>query len=177
MRFKSTTGVDSFDLDSAQTALGTGFNAVQGNLTFAKTSDPVVFFGNFSYTRNLRGDHTVSANDPNNPGATMVGHFKPGDAMGFQIGSILALNPETSVTVGWDQLFTRATELNGTSVPASYLVEGTLRLGTSYLYAPGRIVDLSFGVGLTPDTPNLQFSVGFPLRVPLWRPKGLQLPR
>jgi hypothetical protein len=95
--------------------------------------------------------------------------------VGFQIGSILALNPETSMTVGWDQRFTRATQLNGTDIPASYLVEGSLRLGASYLYAPGKIVDLSFGVGLTPDTPNLQFSVGLPFRMQLWNkpPKRL----
>ena len=42
------------------------------------------------------------------------------------------------MTVGWDQRFTRSTQLNGVDIPASYLVEGTLRLGTSYVYAPGR---------------------------------------
>ena len=94
----------------------------------------------------------------------MVGHFNPGDAVGFQLGSILALNPEVSMTMGWDQRFTRSTTLNGDDIPASYLVEGTLRLGTSYVYARGRTMDLSFGVGLTPDTPNLQFSVGVPFR-------------
>jgi hypothetical protein len=175
VRYKSTTGKDPFNLESSQLALGTGFNALQGNVTVAKSSDPVVFYGNFSYTANLPGDHTIPANDPANPGATKVGHFRPGDALGFQIGSILALNPETSMTLGWDQLFTRATLLNGTPIPASYLVEGTLRLGTSYVYAPGKIVDLSFGVGLTPDTPNLQFSVGFPLRFQLWTPKPKRL--
>jgi hypothetical protein len=102
----------------------------------------------------------------------MVGHFRPGSSYGFQLGSILALNTETSMTVGWDQRFTRATKLDGTTLPGSYLVEGTLRLGTSYLYAPGRTIDLSFGVGLTPDTPNLQFSVGLPFRVSLWKPMG-----
>jgi hypothetical protein len=175
VRFKSTTGKDAYNLDSSEVALGTGFNALQGNLTLAKSSDPVVFFGNLSYTANFAGDHTISANDPNNPAATTVGHFKPGDAMGFQIGSILALNPEVSMTLGWDQRFTRSTTLNGADIPASYLVEGTLRLGTSYLYAPGRTIDLSFGVGLTPDTPNLQFSVGVPFRVGLWGPKQRKL--
>jgi len=174
--FKSTTGKDAFNLTSGQVALGTGFNALQGNLTLAKSSDPVVFFGNLSYTANLAANHTVSANDPNNPAATMVGHFKPGDAVGFQIGSILSLNPETSMTLGWDQRFTRATQLNGADLPASYLVEGTLRLGMSYLYAPGRTLDLSFGVGLTPDTPNLQFSVGLPFRMSLWGSKPKNLP-
>ena len=174
--FKSTTGKDAFNLTSSQVALGTGFNALQGNLTLAKSSDPVVFFGNLSYTANLAANHTVSANDPNNPAATMVGHFKPGDAVGFQIGSILSLNPETSMTLGWDQRFTRATQLNGADLPASYLVEGTLRLGMTYLYAPGRALDLSFGVGLTPDTPNLQFSVGLPFRMSLWGSKPKNLP-
>jgi hypothetical protein len=175
VRFKSTTGKDSFSLTSSEVALGTGFNAVQGNLTVAKSSDPVVFFGNLSYTHNLPADHTVSANDPENPDAKMVGHFTPGDAVGFQLGSILALNPEVSMTVGWDQRFTRSTQLNGEDIPASYLVEGTLRLGTSYVYAPGRTLDLSFGVGLTPDTPNLQFSVGVPFRMSLWGPKSKRL--
>ena len=171
VRFKSTTGKDSFNLTSSQVALGTGFNAIQGNWTVAKSSDPVVFFGNLSYTANLPANHTVPANDPTNPDAKTVGHFNPGSAIGFQLGSILALNPEVSMTVGWDQRFTRSTQLNGVDIPASYLVEGTLRLGTSYVYAPGKIVDLSFGVGLTPDTPNLQFSVGVPFRMTLWGPK------
>jgi hypothetical protein len=172
VRFKTTTGVDSFNLNSSQTALGTGFYAVQGNLTMAKSNDPVVFFGNLSYTANLNGTHSIPANDPDNPGAMVPGHFKPGDSVGFQLGSILSLNPETSMTIGWDQRFTRATTLNDKTVPASFLVEGSLRLGASYLYAPGRTLDLSFGVGLTPDTPNLQFSVGLPIRRALWKPKS-----
>jgi hypothetical protein len=109
--------------------------------------------------------------DPSDPSeATTVGYIRPGDAFGFQLGSVLAINPETSMTVGWDQLFTRQSKLNGQPLPASYLVEGSLRIGTSYMYAPGRMVDLSFGVGVTPDTPNLQFSIGFPLRRTLWKP-------
>lgn len=169
VRFKTMTGVDSFNLNSSQTALGTGFYAVQGNLTAAKSNDPVVFFGNLSYTANLKGTHQIP--DPQNVGQMIPGHFEPGDAIGFQLGSILALNPETSMTIGWDQRFTRSTTLNGQVIPASYLIEGSLRLGASYMYAPGRTVDLSFGVGLTPDTPNLQFSVGLPFRRALWRPK------
>ncbi|HEX7158359.1 MAG TPA: transporter [Edaphobacter sp.] len=170
LRAKTVTGVDAFNLQSSQTALGTGFYSISGNLTAAKSSDPVVFFGNLSYTNNLAGRHTIP--DPNNPGGTMIGHFRPGGQIGFQLGSILAMNPETSFTLGWDQRFTFSTSLNGQTIPSSYLVEGTLRLGTTYVYAPGKMVDLSFGVGLTPDTPNLQFSVGFPLRYSLWKPKA-----
>lgn len=173
VRFKSVTGANSYSLSTSQTNLGSGFYAVQGNLTAAKSSDPVVFFGNISYTENLAARHTLPSTDPNTPGGTMVGHIQPGNSYGFQLGSILALNPDTSMTLGWDQRFTRSAKLNGSMWPGSYLVEGTLRLGTSYVYAPGRILDLSFGVGLTPDTPNLQFSVGLPFRLSLWKPRAV----
>ncbi len=171
IRYKSVTGTNSYDLQSAETSLGTGFQSLQANLTAAKSSDPVVFFGNLSYTKSLPAHHTIPVSDPTTPNITStLGYLRPGDAFGFQLGSVLALNTETSVTLGWDQRFTQETKLNGTPLPASYLVEGSLRIGTSYMYAPGRMVDLSFGVGLTPDTPNLQFSVGFPFRKSLWRP-------
>lgn len=174
--FKSTTGKDSFNLQSSETALGTGFNSLQGNLTMAKSTDPVVFFGNLSYAANLSANHTISVTDSmTGSSSTMVAHIKQGNAVGFQIGSILALNPETSMTMGWDQRFTRGTRINGAGLPSTSLVEGTLRLGMSYLYAPGRTIDLSFGVGLTPDTPNLQFSVGLPFRMSLWGPKNKKL--
>jgi len=174
IRYKSVTGTNSYDLQSAETSLGTGFQSLQANLTAAKSSDPVVFFGNLSYTKSLPAHHTIPVSDPTNPTVTStLGYLRPGDAFGFQLGSVLALNTETSVTLGWDQRFTQETKLNGNSLPASYLVEGSLRIGTSYMYAPGRMVDLSFGVGLTPDTPNLQFSVGFPFRKSLWRPNYL----
>jgi hypothetical protein len=171
MHYKSNTGTNSYDLESAETSLGTGFNGVTGTITAAKTNDPLVFFGSIDYTKNLPAHHTIPISDPSDPSqTTTIGYIRPGDAYGFQLGSVLAINPETSMTVGWDQRFTRQSKLNGQALPASYLVEGSLRIGTSYMYAPGRMVDLSFGVGVTPDTPNLQFSVGFPFRRTLWKP-------
>jgi hypothetical protein len=163
------TGTNSYDLQSAETSLGTGFNSLIGQLTAAKTNDPVVFFGSLNYTKSLPAHHTIPVSNPADPSqTTTLGFIRPGDAFGFQLGSVLALNPETSMTVGWDQRFTQQSKLNGQPWPATYLVEGSLRIGTSYMYAPGRMFDLSFGVGLTPDTPNLQFSVGFPFRRTLW---------
>ena len=53
LHYKSNTGTNSYDLESADTSLGTGFNSLQADVTLAKTSDPVVFFGDLSYTRSL----------------------------------------------------------------------------------------------------------------------------
>jgi hypothetical protein len=171
IHFKSTTGVTSYNLESADTSLGTGFNGLTAAVTAAKTNDPLVFFGSLNYTYNQPAHHTVPLSDPSDPSVTSeVAYIRPGWSTGFQLGSVLSVNPETSITVGWDQLFTRESKLNGQPLPASYLVEGSLRIGTSYMFAPGRMVDVSMGVGLTPDTPNLQFSVSVPFRRTLWKP-------
>lgn len=171
LHYKSTTGITGYNLESAETSLGTGFNGLTAAVTAAKTNDPLVFFGSLNYTYNQPAHHTVPISDPTDPTVTSeVAYIRPGASYGFQLGSVLSLNPETSMTVGWDQLFTRESKLDGQPLPASYLVEGSLRVGTSYMFAPGRMVDVTMGVGLTPDTPNLQFSVSFPFRRTLWKP-------
>jgi Putative MetA-pathway of phenol degradation len=167
--FKTKTGKDPFSLGNNEIALGTGFYGAQGRITAVKASDPMVFFGSLSYAYNFAAGKLIP--DPTNPGQKILAHFEPGDTAGFQLGSIMAVNPETSISVGWDQSFTRGTTVNGAKIPGSYLVGGSLRLGTSYVYAPGKNVDLNFGIGLTRDVPNLQFTIGFPLRFTLWKPK------
>jgi hypothetical protein len=167
--FKTKTGKDPFSLGNNEIALGTGFYGAQGRITAVRASDPMVLFGSLSYGYNFPADKLIP--DPNNGGKKTLANFEPGDTAGFQVGSILAVNPETSLSLGWDQSFTRGTTVNGVKIPGSYLVGGSLRLGASYVYAPGKNVDLNFGIGLTRDVPNLQFTIGFPLRFTLWKPK------
>jgi hypothetical protein len=166
--FKTKTGKDPFSLGNNEIALGTGFYGIQGRITAVKSSDPMIFFGSLAYTHNLSGGKFIP--DPRNAGHQIRVDLEPGDTSGFQLGTILAVNPEASVSVAWDQSFTRGTSVNGVPIPGSYLVGGTLRLGTSYIYSPGKNVDLNFGIGLTRDVPNLQFTVGFPFRFSLWKP-------
>jgi Putative MetA-pathway of phenol degradation len=166
--FKTKTGKDPFNLGNNEIALGTGFYGAQGRITAVKSSDPMVFFGSLSYTYNVPAGKVIP--NPQNGAEKILAHFEPGDTSGFQVGSILAVNPETSLTMAWDQTFTRGINVNGVPIPGSYLVGGTLRLGASYIYSPGRIIDLNFGVGLTRDVPNLQFTVGLPFRFQLWKP-------
>ena len=166
--FKTKTGKDPFVLGNNEIALGTGFYDIQGRITAVKSSDPMILFGSLSYAYNVPAGKMVP--DPRNAGQQILAHFEPGDTSGFQLGAALAVNPEASLTFSWDQTFTRGTTVNGVRIPGSYLIGGTLRVGGSYVYAPGKIIDLSLGVGLTRDVPNLQFTVGVPLRFSLWKP-------
>jgi hypothetical protein len=168
--FKTKTGKDPFDLGNNEIALGTGFYGAQGRITAVKSSDPMVLFGSISYAYNFPAGKVIP--DAQNAARQILAHFKPGDTTGFQLGSVLAVNPETSLSVAWDQSFTRGTAVNGLRIPGSYQIGGTLRLGGSYTYSPGRIIDLNVGIGLTRDVPNLQFTVGVPLRFGLWKPSA-----
>jgi hypothetical protein len=164
--FKTNTGKDPFNLGTGEVALGSGFYGLRGRITAVKSSDPLVFFGSMAYTHNFSADKFIA--DPNNNGQRMLANFTPGDSIGFNIGSVLSVNPEASITFGYDQSFTRATSLNDKPIPGTYLSQGTLRVGGAYIFAPGKTIDLSLGMGLTPDVPNLQFTVGLPLRFTLW---------
>jgi hypothetical protein len=164
--FKTKTGKDPFDLGTGEVALGSGFYGLRGRMTAVKSSDPMVLFGSMSYTRNFSADKFIA--DPKNPGQQILATFTPGDSIGFQMGSVLSVNPEASITFSYDQSFTRATSLNDKPIAGTYLSQGTLRVGGAYIFAPGRTVDLTLGIGLTPDVPNLQFTVGLPLRFSLW---------
>jgi hypothetical protein len=166
--FKTKTGKDPFALGNNEIALGTGFYDIQGRITAVKSSDPMILFGSLSYAYNVPAGKMIP--DPQNAGQQILAHFEPGDTSGFQLGAALAVNPETSLTFSWDQAFTRGTTVNGVRIPGSNLVGGTLRVGGSYIYMPGNIIDLSLGIGLTRDVPNLQFTVGVPLRFNIWKP-------
>ncbi len=112
-RFKSTTGKDAYNLSSSEIALGRA-SIRFGFLTMAKSNDPVVFFGSLAYTANLPANHTTP--DPNNPGQTIVGHFDPGDAIGFPDRVNPGAEPRDLDDFRWDQRFTRSTSLNGVDI-------------------------------------------------------------
>jgi len=167
IRWKSTSGPDPYELTSTQATLGTGFQSLQASLTAVKPSDPLVFFGSLSYTANLSAAKQIQGTDPTNPQSLTTGHVNPGDTIGFQVGTALSVNPEASLNFALDQRFTRSTSLDGKSLPGTYLSEAVFHVGTSYIYAPGRSVDLGLGIGLSRGAPNFQFSVNFPLRFSL----------
>lgn len=170
VRWKGTTGPDPFDVTSPQPAtLGSGFQSLQGSVTAVKSSDPLVFFGSLSYAANFSASKQIQEMDVNGETQMVRASIDPGNTFGFQVGTALAVNPEASLNFALDQRFTRSTSLNGKSLPGTYLSEAVFHIGTSYIYAAGRSVDLGLGIGLSRGAPNFQFSVNFPLRFSLLR--------
>ncbi|WP_431823625.1 acetate kinase [Burkholderia sp. F1] len=178
LRFKTATGKSPFDVvtdcvtrcvgNTTGTGLpleqptGSGFYAIQPGLTWLFPSDPVVFFGNFSYLHSFGRDN-LSLTILNGQ-KDFVGSVQPGDIWGFNIGMGLALNEKASVSLGYDQSIVLPTKQNGQTVPGSVrVILGTLLIGYSYRLSPKTTLNLSIGAGLTRDTPDVVMT----LRVPL----------
>lgn len=178
LRFKSRTGTDPFEVatDCVQTCLannttgtglplaiptGSGFYSLQPGLTWLFPSDPVVLFGNVSYLHNFPRDNVSltlidGAKEP-------LGNVKVGDVFDVSVGVGLALNDRALISFGYDQSLVGTTTANGqTLAGSSRTVLGSLLIGGSYKLNDHHTLNVTLGVGVTRDTPDVTLTVRLP---------------
>ncbi len=178
LRFKSRTGRDPFEVvTDCQTRCvgqnvtgtglpldlptGSGFYSVQPSVTWLLPSDPAIFFGGFSYTKNFKRGNVYRT--VLNGGKELLGTVEPGDVFGFNFGMGLALNERASFSIGYDHNSVGRMHQNGMVIPGSVRVQlGTLLLGYSYRLKNNRTLSVSVGAGLTRDTPDVTLMVRMP---------------
>jgi hypothetical protein len=174
LRFKSHTGTNIFEepIDAntgLQTGIptGSGFNAVQGGITFLKPSDPAVFFGGVAYTKSFSRFINES-----------YGYVYPGNILDLSIGMGMAINDKASLSIGYqhsivdqtDQQFVSAadqTTVNQTQYEITHIGTiqlGTLRFGISYQLSKDTYLNTTIGIGVTRDSPDLEATVRLPIR-------------
>ncbi|MEW6764052.1 MAG: hypothetical protein AB1437_24800, partial [Pseudomonadota bacterium] len=178
LRYKSTTGKDPFEVvTDCQTRCigenvtgtglplslptGSGFQTLQGSLTWLFPSDPAVFFGNLSYLHNFKRDNVqrLVRNNIREP----LGELAPGAIIGFNFGMGLALNEKASLSLGYDHSTVGRMKQNGRTVPGSVRTQlGTLLLGYSYRLNEKRSLSVAVGAGVTRDTPDVSLTVRMP---------------
>ncbi|WP_208108744.1 acetate kinase [Cognatilysobacter terrigena] len=186
LRYKSRTGKDLFEVptdcvtrcvDNAtgtglplELPTGTGFESLQPGVTWLFASDPVVFFGGFSYLHNFERNNvsrTVLTGAPDGfPQTTTepLGDLKAGDVLGFNVGLGLALNEKAAISLGYDHSWVDTIKQNGETLPGSArLMLGTLLIGASYTFNQHASLNVSLGVGVTRDTPDTTFTVRVPV--------------
>lgn len=172
LRFKSRTGKDPFEVETAtnilglrdgvQTSLptGSGFYGLQPAITALFPSDPVVFFGTLSYLHSFSRSNVTRLTDG---GSQDLGTVQPGGVFGFNFGMGLGLNEKTSFSIGYDHASVGKTKQNGLTAADSVRVQlGTLLLGYSYRLDSQRSLNVSLGAGLTRDTPDVSLTVRLP---------------
>jgi hypothetical protein len=149
--YRFPTGEDPFRAQLASIAPGTGFRDLGVRLTALKSSDPLVFFTTLSYA------HDFASDEP-------TGRIQNGDAVGLDLGAVLAVSPATSVTFGLSQLFRSRTQINGVGFPGTDTTASALQIGFDRVLTPKLLLDLTLGVGLTRDSPDYTLQISLPYR-------------
>lgn len=164
-RMKSRTGISPFNVEFDTVSrlqktrpTGSGFLGLQPGVTVLVPSDPAVFFGGLSYMYNLKRD---VGND--------FGVIIPGNILGFNFGMGLALNEKATFSIGYDhQAVAKTRQKDGNSAANQIGIQttaqiGTLLLGYSYRMTQSTKVNLSLGVGVTRDAPDMQLTLRLPV--------------
>ena len=168
LRLKTHTGKDQFEVDRdpdfprgggrfREQPTGTGFYGVQPGLTVIYPTDPAVFFGSVNYLWNMKRNNITDSI------GRSLGEVDPGDSVGFNFGMGLSLNERTSLSMGYDHNIFGKTKVNGVA-PAGELTTqiGTFLIGFSYKLTPKTNMNLSMGIGVTKDAPDIQLTLRFP---------------
>jgi len=142
-----TWDTDTGEISDNGVSLGGGFHEVQASLSFIKREDPVVFVGGLSY------EYTFEENE-----------IQPGASIAANVGSYIALSPQTSLNLVLALAYQDETKFAGSAIAGSDRVIGTLIIGGSTLIGRGTLLNLSVGVGLTDDADDFSLSVSLPIR-------------
>ncbi len=169
VRGKSITGDDPFGGSATDLPLGTGFYSITGSITAVKSADPAVIFASIIYTHNL--DRTVRLLGSHE----FETEINPGNSIGYNLGVALALSIDLALNFRFEQRFVSSTEtrslqpgvING-EVPGSTLNVATAYAGVTWAIARNVSMDLSVGVGLTEDTPDVSVHIAFPIRFDIY---------
>jgi len=146
VRWDTDTGKSS----DGDVPLGGGFNEIAGSLSAVKRQDPLAFVAGVSYER------AFEHND-----------VRPGDEVGFSIGTVLAASPETSLSFSFSHNVSNEVEVDGRGIDGSDGVDGVLSVGAASILGRGLFVNSSVDIGLTDDAPDYAIRLSVPIRFTL----------
>lgn len=176
LRVKAPTGEDPYGIKLVlapnndnlavpkELPTGNGVWSITPGLSVVKTVDPVVLFGNLSYTYNLEEsfDDISPAIDQKVPGSVKLGN-------GFQYGMGLAfaLNERMSLSFSYSQLISQKSKIKQDggewqTVSSSDANAAYFNIGMTYALSNKLTMVPNLSIGLTPDAPDFSFSLKFP---------------
>ena len=145
------TGRDPFTATDAAVADGRGTYQIAGRLTLLKTVDPLVGFTTVAY------EHNFSTQEP-------FGRVHPGDVIDWQLGALLAISPETSLSLAFDQQFQNHTSVDHAPIAGSNGVAALVQVGIDQVLSPKVLMELNLGIGLNHLAPDYQLMLTLPVR-------------
>lgn len=157
------SGSDTFTVPE-ELPSGNGVWSVSTGFSFVRTVDPAILFANLSYFHNIaqKFDDISSV-----PGTVTPGQVALGDSLQIGLGLAFALNERLSMNFSYAHRLAGKSRIktagsDWTSITGSDANAVSLNLGATYAMSDKLSMVTSVGIGLTPDAPDVVFSMKFP---------------
>lgn len=160
--FSTATGTSPYDINTNKDlAMGKGYYSLSGGASVSKVADPIVLFGSMSYTTNS----TVSGLNQYQ-GGRILESVSPGDSIGISMGLAYAMNYDVSITSSYQQSYAFSSSYDfkgGVEASSPGSMSASLHFSVGLRTNPKRIVNISFGYGLTSNAPNVTLGFSMPV--------------
>jgi HAMP domain-containing protein len=156
------TGSSPYKIDPDQSLpTGNGYYSFSGGVSLSKTLDPLVAFGNLSYSYGLpvSGLSQVWGTSNN------LIKVEPGSSIGFALGFGYALSYQASLNIStqFNYAFgSRYTFSNVGAIESGSSVSSTFNVGTGWRVTPTRSIYLTLSIGLTVNDPDFALAARVP---------------
>ena len=171
--FSTATGDSPYTIDTQRDlSSGKGYYSLGGGVSMSKVVDPVVLFGSVGYT--MAFDATGLDQQR---GQDRLLRVEPGDSISFSMGLAYALSYEVSVSASYQQSYNFVSNFRfersaSGSDPAERFTaksedstSSVLNTSLGLRTASNRIINISFGFGLTEDSPDVLLGISMPIDI------------
>lgn len=167
------TGSSPYEINlDDELSTGAGHYGVSVGVSLSKVVDPLVAFGNLSYSYGIpeSGLSQIIYEDPTNPASKIyLTEVKPGGSLGLAFGFGYALSYQASMNLsaqfgysfGSEYTNESTTGDSSTSKTGSSL-SSSFNVGTGWRITAARSLYASVGIGLTSNDPDVSLSLKFP---------------
>ncbi len=156
------TGRSPFKVDATKgLATGAGVTSFTAGMNVNQIVDPVALFGSVNLTASVPAKHLSQVLN----GQTL-NKVAPGAGFGFGMGFAYALSYNISTSFSVQEMISAGSKLtfaDGTTYKTKTQTSGVLNLGLGYRVSPKTTVNMTVGIGLTVDSPNLTIDMTIPL--------------
>lgn len=162
---KDAEGVTTFSVpDSLPT--GSGVWALNTGVSFIKTSDPAILFGNLGFSYNQKQSFSDVDSDPV---TRTPGQINLGNGISYGLGLAFAMNESTSLSLSFSHRLTGKTKTKTPDNPWAEVVgsdanSAMFNIGVTQGVTEHLTLATAIGIGLTDDAPDFTFGIRLPYR-------------
>ncbi len=148
---------------NTEVSSGKGYYSLGGGVSMSKVIDPVVLYGSVGYTFAF---NATGLNQPQS--GRVLKKVEPGDSLSFAFGMAYALSYDVSLSGSYQQSYNFPSRYHfndGAVIESQDATSAAVNLSLGLRTSDNNIVNLSFGFGLTKNSPDVMLGFSLPINI------------